>query len=105
MTKTTQLLTHPAPGTVVKPVYEYDEGQKERLRALREVGGPSLHSRFLVNRSPIHLPLLPFFSRSWLCSTPTRSIFLTITPMRRGSVAGLIGQTQWDVTCALPSGN
>jgi hypothetical protein len=37
MTKTTQLLTRPAPGTIVKPVYEYDEGQKEKLQALREV--------------------------------------------------------------------
>jgi hypothetical protein len=37
MTKTTQLLTRPAPGTVVKPVYEYDEGQKEKMQALREV--------------------------------------------------------------------
>ena len=37
MTKTTQVLTHPAPGTVVKPVHEYDEGQKEKLQTLREV--------------------------------------------------------------------
>jgi len=37
MTKTTQLLTRPAPGTIVKPAYEYDEEQKEKLRALREV--------------------------------------------------------------------
>jgi hypothetical protein len=37
MTKTTQVLTLPAPGTVVKPVYVYDEGQKEKLEALREV--------------------------------------------------------------------
>jgi hypothetical protein len=37
MTKTTQLLVHPAPGTIVKPVYVYDEGQKEKLQALREV--------------------------------------------------------------------
>jgi hypothetical protein len=37
MTKTTQLLTRPLPGTIVKPVYEYDEGQKEKLQALCEV--------------------------------------------------------------------
>ena len=37
MTKTTQLLTRPEPGTIVKPVYEYDEVQKEKLQALREV--------------------------------------------------------------------
>jgi len=36
MTKTTQLLTRPAPGTIVMPVFEYDEGQKEKLQALRE---------------------------------------------------------------------
>ena len=37
MTKTTQLLTRPASGTIVKPAYEYDEEQKEKLLALREV--------------------------------------------------------------------
>ena len=37
MTKTTQVLTQPAPGTVVKPVHVYDEEQKEKLEALREV--------------------------------------------------------------------
>ena len=37
MTKTTQLLTCPTASTIVKPVYEYDEGQKEKLQALREV--------------------------------------------------------------------
>ncbi|KAI0297579.1 CRAL-TRIO domain-containing protein [Multifurca ochricompacta] len=36
MTKTTNVLTSPAPGTVVRPVYEYDEEQKEKLQALRE---------------------------------------------------------------------
>jgi hypothetical protein len=30
----------PAPGTVVKPVYVYDDAQKEKLRALREVRPP-----------------------------------------------------------------
>lgn len=37
MTKTTQVLTQPAPGTVVKPIHVYDEEQKEKLEALREV--------------------------------------------------------------------
>jgi hypothetical protein len=37
MTKTTQVLTQPAPGTVVKPVHVYDEEQKEKLEALRDV--------------------------------------------------------------------
>lgn len=37
MTKTTKLLTSPAPGTEVKPVYAYDDTQKEKLHALREV--------------------------------------------------------------------
>ena len=37
MVKTTDLLTSPAPGTVVKPVFVYDDAQKEKLRALREV--------------------------------------------------------------------
>lgn len=47
MTKTTQLLTRPAQGTVVKPVYEYDEGQKEKLQALHEVS-LILYPSFLV---------------------------------------------------------
>ncbi len=37
MAKTTKLLTSPAPGTVVKPAYVYDDGQKVKLQALREV--------------------------------------------------------------------
>ena len=54
MTKTTQLLTRPAPGTIVKPVYEYDEGQKEKLEALREVSPCILD--FLYDSESIHLP-------------------------------------------------
>ncbi len=105
MTKTTQLLTRPTKGTTVKPVYEYDEGQKEKLQALRDVslccGLDFLHvSEFT------HLPpLLFFFSLSRIYSMPTRSIFLTMTPMRHGSVAGWISQTQWHDIYALPSGN
>ena len=37
MAKTTQVLTHLVPGTAVTLVYVYDEGQKEKLKALREV--------------------------------------------------------------------
>ena len=37
MNTTTNLLLSPAPGTVVKPIYEYDEEQKEKLQSLREV--------------------------------------------------------------------
>jgi hypothetical protein len=48
MAKTTQLLTRPAQGTVVKPVYEYDEGQKEKLQALREVSLCCTYPSFLV---------------------------------------------------------
>ncbi|KAI0299853.1 CRAL-TRIO domain-containing protein [Russula brevipes] len=36
MPRTTKLLTSPAPGTVVKPMYAYDEDQKEKLQAVRE---------------------------------------------------------------------
>jgi len=105
MTKTTELLTRPAPGTIVKPVYEYDEGQKEKLQALREVSLCCILG-FISDSESIHfLPPLLFIFLSWYRSTPTRSIFLTVTPMRRGSVAGWIGQTQWHATCALPSGN
>ena len=104
MTKTTQLLTRPAPGTIVKPVYEYDEGQKEKLQALCEVSLCCILN-FLYDSESIHLPPLPFIFLPWYYSTPTRSIFLTMTPMHRGSVAGLIGQTQSHATCALPSGN
>ena len=66
-------------------------------------GEPLLYSH--MTRQSIHLHLLPFIFLFWYCSTHTRSIFLMTTPMRRGSVAGLIGQTQWDVICMLPSGN
>jgi len=40
MTKTNKLLTSPAQGTIVKPMYVYDDGQKEKLQALREVSLP-----------------------------------------------------------------
>ncbi|KAI9444540.1 CRAL/TRIO domain-containing protein [Lactarius indigo] len=36
MSKTTKLFLTPAPGTVIKPIYEYDDEQKEKLQALRE---------------------------------------------------------------------
>ncbi|KAI0275354.1 CRAL-TRIO domain-containing protein [Gloeopeniophorella convolvens] len=36
MTKTTDVLTTPAPGTVVKPVHEYDDEQRAKLQTLRE---------------------------------------------------------------------
>jgi hypothetical protein len=56
MTKTTQLLTRPAPGTIVTPVFEYDEGQKEKLQALREVSLCCILD-FLYDRESIHLAL------------------------------------------------
>jgi hypothetical protein len=37
MNKTTRLFLSPASGTVIKPIYEYDDQQKEKLQALREV--------------------------------------------------------------------
>ena len=37
MSSTTKLFLSPAPGTVIKPTYEYDEEQKEKLQTLREV--------------------------------------------------------------------
>lgn len=60
MAKTTQLFTRPAPGTTVKPVYEYDEGQKEKLQALREVSLCCIlyDSESIHLPSPIHLPFL-----------------------------------------------
>ncbi|KAH9166921.1 CRAL/TRIO domain-containing protein [Lactarius sanguifluus] len=36
MSKTTKLFLSPAAGTVIKPIYEYDDEQKEKLQALRE---------------------------------------------------------------------
>jgi hypothetical protein len=61
MTKTTQLLTRPAPGTIVKPVYEYDEGQKEKLQALREVSLCCILD-FLTRSPPTYLPSHSSFS-------------------------------------------
>lgn len=58
MTKTTKLLTRPAPGTIVKPVHEYDEEQKEKLQALREVSLCCILA-FLYDSESIHLPLPP----------------------------------------------
>lgn len=37
MSKTTKLFLSPAPGTVLKPMYEYDDEQREKLQVLREV--------------------------------------------------------------------
>ena len=37
MSESTNLLLTPAPGTVIKPIYEYDDQQEEKLQALREV--------------------------------------------------------------------
>jgi hypothetical protein len=36
MSSTTKLFLSPAPGTVIKPTYEYDDEQKEKLQTLRE---------------------------------------------------------------------
>ncbi|KAH9058264.1 CRAL/TRIO domain-containing protein [Lactarius vividus] len=36
MSKTTKLFLSPVAGTVIKPMYEYDHEQKEKLQALRE---------------------------------------------------------------------
>jgi hypothetical protein len=58
MTKTTQLLTRPATGTVVKPVFEYDEEQKEKLQALREVSLCCILA-FIYDSKSIHLLPLP----------------------------------------------
>jgi hypothetical protein len=41
MSSTTKLFLSPAPGTVIKPTYEYDDEQKEKLQTLREVCLPS----------------------------------------------------------------
>lgn len=37
MAKTHQVLTFPAPGTKVKPVFIYDDEQRAKLNALKEV--------------------------------------------------------------------
>lgn len=36
MSETTKLFLGPAPGTTIKPIYEYDDEQEEKLQALRE---------------------------------------------------------------------
>ena len=36
-TKTNKILFEPAPGTVVKPIWKYDEEQTAKIEALREV--------------------------------------------------------------------
>ena len=38
MVKTHEVLTKPAPGTVISPVYNYDEEQKAKIQALLQVG-------------------------------------------------------------------
>jgi hypothetical protein len=69
MNKTTKLLTRPAPGTIVKPVYEYDEGQKEKLQALREVSVCCILA-FLYDSESIHLPPVPSIFLSWYVVRP-----------------------------------
>ena len=39
MAKTHHVLTRPAPGTVIAPVHTYDDEQKVKMQALREVSG------------------------------------------------------------------
>ena len=62
MSKTTQLLMRPAPGTIVKPVYVYDEGQKEKLQALREVSLYCFPAFDYDSKTTTHLPSYFFFS-------------------------------------------
>lgn len=61
MAKTIKLLTSPSPGTVVKPMYVYDEGQEEKLQALREVSLLfTLFATAVAIDSPVNAPP-PFF--------------------------------------------
>ena len=64
MSKTTQLLMRPAPGTTVKSVYVYDEGQKEKLQALREVSLCCFPAFDYDSKTTTHLPSF-LFSLSW----------------------------------------
>lgn len=76
MTKTTKLLTSPAPGTEVKPVYVYDDAQKEKLDALREVCLRRLLSRPSIPplKPPPPISYSPFFHVILVCllTSPTR---------------------------------
>ena len=104
MAKTTKLLMSPAPGTEVKPAYVYDDAQKEKLHALREVCLRRLLSppSFSLLKPP---PLISYSLFFYRFSMPTHFAYPTMTPMRHGSAAGLIGQTPSHVTCVLPSGS
>ena len=106
MTKTTKLLTSPAPGTEVKPVYVYDDSQKEKLDALREVCLRRLLSLTVdfTFETPSTNLVFTLFSSCHL-SMPTHFTYPTMTPMRHGSAAGLIGPTPSYATCVLPSGS
>ena len=85
---TTKVLTSPAPGIVVKPTYEYDDEQKEKIQGLREVrfqsfplppAASSLFSLFMQYAYSLHLPdgdpYAPW-ERRWLDKPDTLSRYL-----------------------------
>ena len=105
MTKTTKLLTSPAPGIEVKPVYVYDDAQKEKLDALREVCLRRLRSRRSISPSKTSSTILVFTLFFHHFSIPTHFAYPTMTRMRHGSAAGLTGRTPSHATYVLPSGS
>ncbi|KAH9070723.1 CRAL/TRIO domain-containing protein [Lactarius deliciosus] len=66
--KTTKLFLSPAEGTVIKPIYEYDDEQKEKLQALRELR--------LLASSPGHGFICLQWERRWLDKPDTLPRYL-----------------------------
>jgi hypothetical protein len=53
MAITHEVLVKPAPGTKIAPVYNYDDKQKAKMIALKEVRSINLAFRLNVNHQPL----------------------------------------------------
>jgi len=86
-------------------VYVYDDAQKEKLDALREVCLRRLRSRRSISPSKTSSTILVFTLFFHHFSIPTHFAYPTMTRMRHGSAAGLTGRTPSHATYVLPSGS
>lgn len=69
MAITHEVLVKPAPGTKIAPVYNYDDKQKAKMTALKEVRSIDLTPRHNIDQR-----LLPYSSMlsAWRSRSPTR---------------------------------
>lgn len=90
MAKTHQVLTRPAPGTVIAPVHTHDEEQKAKIQALLEVSEQSCEDMEIKHRD--------------VCSMRKLSCCPSRIRTASGSSVGWTGRTRYLAICALLSG-